>query len=128
MPALVYARHPLRPGAAYPRIIETLLDMNRAGHAGAVTECIRMCRDLQEHGHESRYAKPLRHLPGAWELKPTTRGGLRGGARVYFFWLGDGRPLLTGAEYKAPGLQADDDLLDELVDIAEAVKQGGHTL
>ena len=125
MPALVYAHHPRRPGATYPRIIETLLGMNRAGYALAVTEYIRMCRDLRDHGHESRYAKPLRHLPGAWELKPTTRGGQRGGARVYFFWLSDGRPLLTGAEYKAPGADANDDLLDELVDIAEAVKKGG---
>lgn len=124
MPALVYTRHPRRLAARHPRIIETLLAMNRAGHVEAVTECIRMCRDLRASGHQSRYAKPLRHLPGAWELKPTTRGGLRGGARVYFLWLGDGRPLLTGAEYKAPGAEADEDLLDELVDIAEAVKKG----
>lgn len=68
---------------------------------------------------------PCGTCPARGNLGPTTRGGLRGGARVYFFWLGDGRPLLTGAEYKAPGLQADDDLLDELVDIAEAVKKGG---
>lgn len=124
MLALAYTRHPRRLSARYPWIIETLLDMNRAGYAGAVTECIRMCRDLREAGHTSRYAKPLRHLAGAWELKPTSRGGQRGGARVYFLWLGDGRPLLTGAEYKAPGAGADDDLLDELVDIAEAVKRG----
>lgn len=83
-----------------------------------------MCRDLRLEGRHSRYAKSLRHLPGAWELKPTTRGGLRGGARVYFLWLADGRPLLTGAEYKPPGAGADEDLLDELVDIAEAVKKG----
>lgn len=124
MPALVFTHHPRRLTARHPRIIETLLDMNRAGHGEAVTECIRMCRDLRASGHQSRYAKPLRHLPGAWELKPTTRGGLRGGARVYFLSLGDGRPLLTGAEYKQPGAEADEDLLDELVDIAEAVKKG----
>lgn len=124
MPPLVFSRHPQRLGARHTRIIETLLAMNAAGYVPAVSECIRMCRDLLEQGHESRYAKPLRHLPGAWELKPTTRGGLRGGARVYFFWLGDGRPLLTGAEYKQPGAEADDALLDELVDIAEAVKKG----
>jgi len=110
--------------ARHPRIIEALLELNQAGYAETVAECIRMCRDLRATGHESRYAKPLRHLPGAWELKPTTRGGLRGGARVYFLWLSDGRPLLTGAEYKEPGAPADDDLLDELVDIAEAVKRG----
>lgn len=98
--------------------------MNRAGHGEAVIECIRMCRDLWQHGRNSRYLKPLKYLPGAWELKPTTRGGLRGGARVYLFWLSDGRPVLTGAEYKAPDAQADEDLLDELVDIAEAVKKG----
>ena len=124
MPPLVYVRHPSRPAAKFPRILETLLTMNRAGHGEAVGECIRMCRDLWLHGRECRYVKPLKYLPGAWELKPTTRGGQRGGARVYFFWLSDGRPVLTGAEYKAPGSEASDDLLDELVDIAEAVKKG----
>jgi hypothetical protein len=124
VPALVYSRHPARLRAQHTRIVETLLIMNQAGHAVAVSECIRMCRDLRASGHDSRYAKPLRHLPGAWELKPTTRGGLRGGARVYFFWLGDGRPLLTGAEYKVPGAGASDALLDELVDMVYAVKQG----
>lgn len=124
MPDLVYTRHPGRLQARHPRIIETLLEMNHAGYAEAVTECIRMCHDLWEHGHTSRYAKALGHLPGAWELKPTTRGGFRGGARVYFLWLGDGRPLLTGAEYKEPGAPANDALLDELVDIAQALKEG----
>lgn len=128
MPSLVYVRHPNRPAARFPRILETLLDMNRAGYAEAVTECIRMCRDLWQHGRDSRYAKPLRHLPGAWELKPTTRGGFRGGARVYFFWLTDGRPVLTSAEYKPPGANANEDLLDELVDIAEAVQKGEITV
>lgn len=127
MPPLVYVRHPNRPAARFPRILETLLEMNRAGYSEAVTECIRMCRDLWQHGRGSRYAKPLRHLPGAWELKPTTRGGFRGGARVYFFWLSDGRPVLTGAEYKPPGANANDDLLDELVDMAEAVRKGEIT-
>lgn len=83
-----------------------------------------MCRDLSNEGRISRYAKPLKYLPGAWELKPTTRGGLRGGARVYFFWLADGRPLLTAAEYKAPGASPNDNLLDELLEIAEAVRKG----
>jgi hypothetical protein len=124
VPPLIYSRHPDRLRARHTRIVETLLAMNQAGHGVAVSECIRMCRDLRASGHDSRYAKPLRHLPGAWELKPTTRGGLRGGVRVYFFWLGDGRPLLTGAEYKAPGAGASDALLDELVDIADAVKKG----
>ncbi|CAM3810207.1 hypothetical protein DEFR109230_12960 [Deinococcus frigens] len=83
-----------------------------------------MCRDLRNEGRVSRYAKPLKYLPGAWELKPTTRGGLRGGARVYFFWLTDGRPVLAAAEYKAPGASPNDNLLDELLEIAEAVRKG----
>lgn len=127
MPPLVYVRHPNRPKAKYPRILETLLTMNQSGKSVAVTECIRMCRDLWQQGRDSRYAKPLRYLPGAWELKPTTRGGIRGGARVYFFWLSDGRPVLTGAEYKQPDAAANDNLLDELVDIAEALHKGEIT-
>lgn len=98
--------------------------MNAAGHGDAVSECIKMCKDLRAAGHNSQFVKALGHIPGGWELKPNTKGGLRGGARVYFFWLGDGRPLLTGAEYKRQGDPADEDLLDELVDIAEAVKKG----
>ncbi|AZI45337.1 hypothetical protein EHF33_20725 (plasmid) [Deinococcus psychrotolerans] len=124
MPDLVYTRHPERLQKRHTRIIETLIAMNSAGYKDCVTECIRMCKDLRANGRQSQFVKPLKYFPGAWELKPNIRGGLKGGARVYFIWLSDGRPLLVSAEYKQNGADADDDLLDELVEIAEAVKKG----
>ncbi len=81
-----------------------------------------MCRDLRTSRRDSQFVKKLAYLPGVWELKPNVRGGLRGGARVYFFWLPAGQPLLVSAEYKQQGQQADLKLLGEVVEVAEAVQ------
>ena len=81
-----------------------------------------MCRDVQANGRDSPYVKKLAYLPNVWELKPNVRGGLRGGARVYFLWLSTGQPLLVNAEYKQQGEQADLRLLGEVVEMAEAIR------
>ncbi|MPY67812.1 hypothetical protein F8S09_14160 [Deinococcus sp. SDU3-2] len=80
-------------------VVRDLLEMRRKGQREAVTAIIRMVRDLKEHGRESRYALPLKGTP-VWELKTRSRGGEKGGARVYFFWTQDGVPTLCGAEVK----------------------------
>lgn len=80
-------------------VVRDLLAMRAAGQRAAVTAIIRMVRDLKVSGRESRYALPLKGLP-LWELKTRSRGGEKGGARVYFFWRVDGIPVLCGAEVK----------------------------
>ena len=124
MPPLVYARLPTRPRAKHVRLIECLLDMNRAGHRDAVWQCIKLCQDVRQHGHQSRYVVSLKGFPGLCELKPTTRTGERGGARVYLFWLSDGRPVLVNAELKANGADPDEALIEEAYDVLIAVKTG----
>ena len=86
-----------------------------------------MRRDLRTSGRDSQFVKKLAYLPGVWELKPNVRGGLRGGARAYFFWLLAGQPLLVSAEYKQQGQQADLKLLGEVVEVAEAVQSAQRT-
>ena len=111
-----------RPEARHVRIVECLLAMNRAGHVATVSECIRMCRDVGANGQDSPYVKKLAYLPGVWELKPNVRGGLRGSARVYFFWLSTGQPLLVNAEYRQQEQPADLRLLGKVVEVTEAIR------
>lgn len=105
-------------------IMECLLAMNRAGHRDAVWQCIKLCQDVREHGHQSRYVFSLKGFAGISELKPSTRTGERGGARVYFFWLADGRPVLVNAEFKENGADANEALIEEAYDTLIAVKTG----
>ena len=87
------------PDGAHSLVVRDLLTMRAAGQRQAVTAIIRMVRDLKSSGRDSRYALPLKGLP-LWELKTRSRGGKKGGARVYFFWRVDGVPVLCGAEVK----------------------------
>ena len=60
---------------------------------------IEMLADLHEHGRDSRYAQKLEGLP-LWELKTRSRGGPKGGARVYFAFTSYGDALIINAEVK----------------------------
>lgn len=124
MPPLVYVRVPNRPKARHVRIVECLLEMNRAGHRDATWQCIKLCQDVREHGHQSRFVFSLKGFAGISELKPSTRTGERGGARVYFFWLPDGRPVLVNAEFKENDADADENLIEEAYDTLIALKTG----
>lgn len=64
MPSLVYTRLPRRPKARHVRLIECLLNMNRAGHRDAVWQCIKLCQDVRQHGHQSRYVVSLKGFLG----------------------------------------------------------------
>ncbi|WP_216325994.1 hypothetical protein [Deinococcus aestuarii] len=83
-----------------------------------------MCKDVRQHGYQSRFVFSLQGYPGISELKPSTRGGQRGGARIYLFWLKDGRPVLVNAEYKEPDADPDERLIEEAYDVLIAVKKG----
>jgi hypothetical protein len=78
-----YAFHPNNFDAKNPRFIEDLQDLSLE----AILAVIKMISDFHEFGLESRYAKKLQGLP-VWELKTQSRGGVKGGTRVYFFVSG----------------------------------------
>jgi hypothetical protein len=70
--------------AKNPRLIEDLQNLP----SEAILGVIKMMGDFYEFGLESRYVKKLQGLP-VWELKTQSRGGVKGGTRVYFFVSGD---------------------------------------
>lgn len=107
-------------------VVRDLLALRKAGQREAVTAIIRMVRDLKEHGKESRYALPLKGLP-IWELKTRSRGGEKGGARVYFFWTRDGVPILCGAETKS-GDTPSALLLKEALSMLTRERSGGEVV
>jgi hypothetical protein len=79
-----YAFHPDNFDAKNPRLIEDLQNLSLE----AIVAVIKMFSDFYEFGLESRYVKKLQGLP-VWELKTQSRGGVKGGTRVYFFVSGD---------------------------------------
>jgi hypothetical protein len=79
-----YAFHPNSFNAKNPRFIEDLQTLS----VEAILAVIKMMSDFYKFGLESRYVKKLQGLP-AWELKTQSRGGVKGGTRVYFFISGD---------------------------------------
>lgn len=83
---LIQPRHPNRPDAQHPRIVEDLIDIAEGGQQDALDSMILMLEDLAEFGRESRYVNTLHDMP-IWELKTRSRGGVKGGARVYWFPL-----------------------------------------
>ncbi len=83
---LIQPRHLHRPDAQHPRIVEDLIDIAEAGHQEALDSMVLMLEDLAEFGRESRYVNTLHGIP-IWELKTRSRGGSKGGARVYWFPL-----------------------------------------
>jgi hypothetical protein len=83
---LVQPRHPNRLEAQHPRIIEDLIDIAEDGHQSALDSLVLMLEDLTVYGTHSRFAQTLQGNP-IWELKTRSRGGTKGGARVYWFPL-----------------------------------------
>lgn len=83
---LLEPRHPNRLDAQHSMIVQDLIDLAETGHQDALNAIIVMLEDLTEHGLESRYVKNLKGTP-IWELKTRSRGGQKGGARVYWFPL-----------------------------------------
>ncbi len=88
-----------RPRSEHPTIIEDLLDLASANKQEAVDACITMLEDLNTKGLESRFIKKLSGLR-LWELKTRSRGGQKGGARVYFYAISSKQALIINAEAK----------------------------
>lgn len=115
--------HPDRLDARHPRLIEDLREMVERGGPVALAMAITMLRDLHRSGHRSRFARKLQGLP-LWELKPLSRGGQKGGVRVYFTFIETpASAMLFNTEVKS-GDAPDTAKLREAVEILTAFRDG----
>lgn len=119
---LELARHPQRMQAKHPIIIDELLALAEDGKRRGVAMMIKMMRDLHEQGRNSQYLVKMQSSP-IWELKPTSRGGETGGARVYLFLLEDDGAGIVNCEIK-PGNAPDMETLRVVLEVIEAYRQG----
>jgi hypothetical protein len=85
--------------APHTILVDEFIELNLAGKEDAVSVMIRMLDDLRQHGRECRYIKNLTGTP-LMELKPSARGGVRGGARVYFWITPDDAAGVVNCEVK----------------------------
>lgn len=118
------ARHPLRLDAKHPILIEELLALESGGKQEAVSTMIAMLRDLHGQGRNSRFLTKLTGTP-LWELKPATRGGEKGGSRVYLFLFADEEAGVVNCEVKDGDAASQQQLLIGL-QIVKAYKNGVH--
>ena len=102
---LLLGREPHRLEAVHPVIIEELLSLAAERKTVAVTTIIEMLASLHDEGRSSPYLVKLSHSP-LWELKPMSRGGERGGCRVYLFLLPTGEAGIVNCEVKKPDAKA----------------------
>ena len=102
---LLLGREPHRLEAVHPVIIEELLSLAADRKSVAVTTIIEMLASLHDEGRSSPYLVKLSHSP-LWELKPMSRGGERGGCRVYLFLLPTGEAGIVNCEVKKPDAKA----------------------
>ncbi len=83
MAIIQYPFHPQHLNAKHPPLIEHLIELEFTEHQQCVTQIINMIADLKTNGSDSRYLKKMK---GPFlELKTASRGGDKGGARVYLF-------------------------------------------
>ena len=115
-------RHPSRLAAHRPIIIDELLELAVDGRTGALSTMIAMLHDLYRHGRGCRYIEKLKGLP-LWELKPASRGGEKGGARIYWFFLANGDAGIVNCEVK-DGDAPDPMKLEVALEVLVAYKRG----
>lgn len=121
------ARHPDRLSTKREIIIDELLGLVANGGNDAVSTMIGMLADLHQYGRESRYLEKLKKLP-LFELKSASRGGKKGGSRIYLFFLANGDAGVVNCEVKegdAPGQAKLELALEVLVAYRSGVKVFG---
>jgi hypothetical protein len=112
------ARHPHRLKV----LIEELLELELRGKQKAVAAMLGMLEELHEKGRGCRFLSKLTGTP-LWELKPASRGGEKGGARVYLFLLEGDEAGIVNCEVK-DGISADREKLRVGLEIVVAYKRG----
>ncbi len=120
---LMLGREPHRLEAVHPVIIEELLSLAADRKSVAVTTIIDMLASLHAEGRSSPYLLKLSHSP-LWELKPMSRGGERGGCRVYLFLLPTGEAGIVNGEVKKPDAKASQSKLAVGLRMMKAYNEG----
>ena len=120
---LLLGREPHRLEAVHPVIIEELLSLAADRKSVAVTTIIEMLASLHAEGRSSPYLVKLSHSP-LWELKPMSRGGERGGCRVYLFLLPTGEAGIVNGEVKKPDAKASQSKLAVGLRMMKAYNEG----
>jgi hypothetical protein len=121
MTILHFAYNPIRLDAKNSRILEQWLELAEAGQQLAVNAMVEMVADLHQNGHKSRFIKSLKGLP-LLELKTTSRGGEKGGARIYFFFA-ESEAVICNCEVKADDTPSST-VLKETLAIRSAYESG----
>ncbi len=70
--------------AKNPPFVQDLLELKHGGYIDTISEISKMVAALKEQGNECGFLKKLKGTPIS-ELKSHSRGGQKGGARVYLF-------------------------------------------
>lgn len=117
---IAYPYFPDRLEDQYPPLVEDVIDLKHTGHHECVAQIIRMIGDLKENGLDSRFFKAFGG-PVA-ELKSRSRGGDKGGARVYLFRGPEDTFFLCRAECKHEN-DADAVLLADTAEISAAYRR-----
>lgn len=120
---LKLGREPHRLWASHPLLIQELLQLATTGRQVAVSTMIEMLHDLYTVGRESRFLVKLGRSP-LWELKPTSRGGEKGGSRIYLFLLPTGEAGLVNCEVKEPGAPTSQEKLLAALRMMKAYNDG----
>jgi hypothetical protein len=116
------ARYPHRLTAKRPIIVEQFLELVASGKTEALNTMIAMLQDLHQHGRGSRYLEKLKRLP-LHELKSASRGGAKGGARIYLFFLANGEAGVVNCEVKE-NASPDPARLEVALEVLVAYKKG----
>jgi hypothetical protein len=116
-------REPHRLEVVHPVIIEELLSLAAGRKTVAVTTIIEMPASLHAEGRSSPYLVELSHSP-LWELNPMSRGGERGGCRVYLFLLPTGEAGIVNGEVKKPDAKASQSTLSVGLRMMKAYNEG----
>jgi hypothetical protein len=121
MAVIAYPYFPDRLDDLHSPLVKDLVNLKHSGHHDCIAQMVRMVADLKNHGTDSRYFKGMGG-PLA-ELKSRSRGGDKGGARIYLFRGLEETFLLCRAECKQ-GNEPDAVLLADTAEIAAAYRQG----
>lgn len=113
-------QHLLHAPGLHAALLEDLLETALRGQQDCVDKAIEMIEDLQLHGPECRFIKPL--VGAIMELKARTSDG---GARVYFFRTAEDAFALGRFECKKE-TQADQQLIQWTAQVALFFHRG-HT-
>jgi hypothetical protein len=126
---LLLARHPNQLDAEHPIIIENLLEFSENQQQSAIDSIIEMLSDLHQFGQGSRYLKKMKGNL-VWELKTRSRGGQKGGARVYLFFYtpeAETSAVVVNAEIKDDDEPSEAKLI-EVLEVALAFKNNPKSM